>query len=140
MRDAVHKCVAEPQSVEAVATRIIDAPASAGPVAKFIKHEVEKRSLGNSKTEERYSKLAEVVADRKIVLDDGIYTKRMDSTRYPSLPTDIFDNKQNDPNLYCKAMSSDESRTRHYHTRYKKRSSRLHRTRRHHRYLAPPMH
>lgn len=98
LEGAVHKCVSEPPSFDAVATRMIDASAFVVPVAKFIKKEFKRSSLDKAKIEERFNKMAETVMEEKISEEDGILTKRMDSAQSKSPPTDISGDKKTSPN------------------------------------------
>lgn len=43
VEQAVQRCVPEPLSVDTVATGMVDAPSFTVPVAKLVKHEVEKK-------------------------------------------------------------------------------------------------
>lgn len=64
MQKSVHKCLAESQSVDVVATRMIYAPAFTVPVIKFTEHEVEKGSLDRAKIEEQFNRLTEAVDEK----------------------------------------------------------------------------
>lgn len=81
IQEAVDEYVTEFQSVDAVMTRMIDAPAFTIPVAKSVKHEIKKSSLAKAKMEERLDKLAETVDDEQTNMKDGIPTKSMDSVQ-----------------------------------------------------------
>lgn len=65
MKEAVHRFVFRAQDVDAISTRLIDAPASTIPVAKFVKPKGEKSSLQKGKIEKRFTKLAEAVDEKK---------------------------------------------------------------------------
>lgn len=132
VQQAVHKCLAGPQSTDAVPTRMIDAPVPAVPVARFIRTEVEKVFLDSTKMEELFSKLAETVAEKKIKIEDEILTKRIDWARFSSPQTDISDDKKASTKTYYTAISLDESESRCYHTCCQEKRSRLHRVCRHH--------
>lgn len=81
--EAVQKCAPEPPCLEAVAAKFADALSFTLPVAKFVKDEVEKNSLNKGRTEEQFVKLAEVVENYKIKIEDGILTKPVDAARSP---------------------------------------------------------
>lgn len=61
-------------SVDAAATKLIDAPSFSVPVAEFIKHEIEKKSVDKSKMEKRFVKLAKAFEEQKIKIEDEIPT------------------------------------------------------------------
>lgn len=83
---AVHKCISKYQSVDAVTTRMIGAPASTVSVVKFIKHDVEKNSIENANMEEHAVKLAEVIDEKRTEEENRIPTMNTDSVRSPRLP------------------------------------------------------
>lgn len=108
VEQAIHRCVAKPHIVDAVAMRSIDAPAFIVPVARFIKQMVEKGSLQKVKMKERFNKLAIAVEEKKSEAKDGIPTTKMDSVRSPSPLTDTCDEKKRTLMTYSTWTSSDE--------------------------------
>lgn len=95
--EAVHKSVTKPHSVSAVEARLIDAPAFTVTVAKFIKYEAKKCLLDRAKKKKQFNKVSEEVYEKHINVKDGIPTKKLNSVRSRSHPTDISDDKQNEP-------------------------------------------
>lgn len=84
VEQAAKKSASESQRSDTVVTRMIDAPASTVPLARFIKQEVEKSASDKDKMEERFNKLDEAVDGKKNKIEDGISTKRADSVQSPS--------------------------------------------------------
>lgn len=78
MGEAVHKCIPEPLSVDTVFTKMVDALSFTVPVAKFVKHKIDKKNIDKVKTEEGFVKLAETVEKKKIKIEYRIPTKRID--------------------------------------------------------------
>lgn len=128
----VYKFVSENHILDAVATNTIDAATFIVLVARFIKHEVEKVSLGRAKMEETFSKLDEVVDEQKIKAEDGIASTRMDLTQSSSPLTDMSDDKIVNSRVYSRLTVSDESDGRRYESIRRAGRSRCHRSRRHH--------
>lgn len=73
-----HKCVREHPSVDPVVTNLVDAPSFTVPVAKFVKQEVDKKPLKWAMMDEQFVKPAEKVDEKKIMIGDGVPTKRID--------------------------------------------------------------
>lgn len=48
-------------------------------MAKFGKHEVEKKTLHKAEMEELSVQLAEVVEEKKIKIEDGMFTRKIDA-------------------------------------------------------------
>lgn len=94
MEEAVHKRVPESPSVDAVATELVDAPSFIVPAAKYFKHEVDDNSLNKAMIEKRFVKPAEAVEEKKIMIEEGIPTKRTESVRFPSPPTKISNGEE----------------------------------------------
>lgn len=84
VKEALQKCLSEPQSIEVVSKRMIDAPASTVHVAESIKHEVEKYSHKKTMMEYLCNKLDEAVEGKNIKVEERILTKNMNSGRSPS--------------------------------------------------------
>lgn len=88
VEDAVHNGMPEPWSVNKVAAKLADCPSVLVPVAKFIKHEIEKNSLDKAKMARRFVKLSEAVKEKKLKTEDRIPTRTIDSAWSPvPLPT-----------------------------------------------------
>lgn len=80
VQEAAHKRVPEPRSLDTVAAKLIGAPSFTVPVTKFVKQEVEKNSVDNTKKGKRFVKLAEAVEEQKIKVEDEIATRNIDTT------------------------------------------------------------
>lgn len=89
--DAVNNCVSEPLSVDAVAAKRVGLHFLIVPVAKYLKHEVEKNSLGKVNTKERFAKLTQPVEEKKVKVGGGIPTTIIDLARASGPPMDISD-------------------------------------------------
>lgn len=124
--EAVEKFVSAPQGIDAVTTIVIDTSAFTVPVAKFIKHELEKNSLEKAKMKERFNKLAESANEKNIKEEDGILTKKMDSVPSPSPSTETSDDKKSNTMAYSTSTSSDESDILHCQCRRRESRSRRH--------------
>lgn len=120
----VHEYVADPWSTDAAAAKLVDTSSFTVTVSKLVIHEVEKRSLHKTNMEEPFVKLAEAVEQRKMKVEDGIPTRRIDTTQSLSPLTDISEDIVGSPTTYSTAKSSDESDSRRYLTRGLKRKSR----------------
>lgn len=72
---AVHGCVAETKSLEAVATIMFIVSSLILHLAIFIKHEVEKGSLDKAEMEKRFNMLTKKVDEKKIMIEEKIPTK-----------------------------------------------------------------
>lgn len=72
VEEAVHNCLSKPQSVESVATMMIDAPPLTVLMAKFVKGKVGKSYLDKAKMKERFIKLTKPVLENTIPIGDGI--------------------------------------------------------------------
>lgn len=105
MQEAVHKCVAERESVDAVRTRVIDFPVVTVSVVKYVKKEVEIGSVDKAKMEKRVEKLAEAVDEKTSKIKDRIETLTFDSVSYPSSSTDIINEKKANSKTYNTATS-----------------------------------
>lgn len=90
-------------------TNLVDASSFTVPVAMFDKYEVEKNSLGKVKMERRFVKLPETVMERKIKKEDGIQTGIINLAISPGHPTDISDDKKNNPKSHRNFTFLDES-------------------------------
>lgn len=97
LEQTVQKGVAEPLIFDAVTTKLVDDVSFTVPVSNFVKHEVKKNFLDGANIEERFVKLAAAVKEKKIKVKGGVSTKRVDSARFPSSPTDIFYEKKTSP-------------------------------------------
>lgn len=109
MEQAVHKCVLELQTFDAVLTQMIDAPASTVNVSKFFKQEVESSFLEKNEVEERFVKLGEAVHEKAL-------KKRVspDEEHGPGsiseLSTDVLQHKKTPSRKYSTSASLDESK------------------------------
>lgn len=83
VEQAVHNMVLEPHILNAIATRIIDSLAFTAPAKMFVKNQVEKDSLKQTKMENRYRSMVNVVEKTRPS------SSRHGSSRPVSLPTDI---------------------------------------------------
>lgn len=83
VEEPVNKCVPEPQSVDAVATKMIDSQALTIPVPLFVNHKLEKSSLDIAEMTERLNRLIEGVEEKNIKIEDAIPTRGMDSAQSP---------------------------------------------------------
>lgn len=93
VKQAAQKWVSAPQSVAAVAIKMVDAPTFTIPVSMCIKQDVENNSLQKAKIKEQFNKLAEVAQVKNVKKKDRILTKKMDLEWLSGPLTDIYDNK-----------------------------------------------
>lgn len=61
-------------------------------------------------------KLAEAVEKRKIKIEKGTLTKKVETARFPSPATDIYDDMVTNPKGYSTETSSNESDSHRYYT------------------------
>lgn len=77
----------------------------------------------------RFVRLDETVVVKKIKVEDGIRTRRIDAARSPYPLTDISVDKITSPRANSPEASLDEFESHHYYTRLQERRSRRHRAR-----------
>lgn len=135
VQEAVNNCVAEPQTADAVVTKMVYIIVSAVPVSKFIKHEVKNGSLAKAIMEERFNLCAETVDEKTIKIEDGIPSKITSSIQSSNPPTDISDDKETIPVTNSTATSSDGSESSLYNVRHRERRKRRFLTFFHHRFV-----
>lgn len=79
-----------------------------------------------ARTEKRASKLAEAVLDTKLKKEDAILTKKMDSARFASPPTDISDDTKNNLKPVSISTSMDVSYIHHYQSIHQREKRKQH--------------
>lgn len=84
------------QSVDTVATSMINTTPFTMPVVKFIKHEVEKSPLEKAKMGELFKKLSKTVEEKDTNVKDGITTKIGIGT-IPKAPDGHIRQQENQP-------------------------------------------
>lgn len=96
IRVALHKYVAEAQSVDVVAIRVINAKDLPSPWPFSFK-KAEKGSVDNAKAGERFDRSVEAVDKNNMRVKNGISTKMTKPARFSGPPTNIPDYKENQP-------------------------------------------
>lgn len=117
MEKEVQKYLVEPHVVNDVATHTIDAPALVVPVAKFMKNEIEIRSLENAKMDQHRNISNKAGVHRKKMTEDKFSPQKKDSIRSLRPSKDKSDDKKTNLKAYSSFTSSAESATRRYQNR-----------------------
>lgn len=108
------------------------------PLIKLVKRGVEKNSIHTENMDARFVKLADSVEERRMNVENGILTRRIDSTRTESPPTDVSDDRTANASAYSNYTFSQELDSHYCGRCHEERRRRQHRSRRQYSHQTPP--
>lgn len=83
VKEVVQKPVPEPPSIDTVMEKLVDDPSFTVPVAKLVKHEVQRNYVDKAKMENPFARLTEAVQEKNMKTEHEIPAKN----RLGSIPS-----------------------------------------------------